>query len=161
MQPITFFLDFDGTMVEHLYPLVGRVVPHSVRVVRRLQDAGHLIVLNTYRADCRNGTLKDATNWLSSTWKVGKDELKDVHAILASKVKPYSFITNGELQIHHDLTVGGIIYLDDEAEGTPLLNAYMSVVKMVDWLEVEKILEENHLFEPTDSTKLSKSLDNE
>jgi len=160
MQPITFFLDFDGTMVEHLYPLVGRVVPHSVRVVRRLQDAGHIVILNTYRADCRNGTLEDATKWLENTWKVGKDDLKPI-SILSSKVSPYPFTINGNLQIHHDLTVGGIIYLDDEAEGTPLLNAYMSMVDMVDWLEVEKILEENHLFEPTDSTKLSKSLDNE
>jgi hypothetical protein len=160
MRPLTFFLDFDGTIVEHLYPLVGRVVPHSVRVVRRLQDAGHIVILNSYRADCRNGTLEDATNWLESTWKVGKDDLKPI-SILSSKVSPYPFITNGNLQIHHDLTIGGIVYLDDEAEGTPTIPAYMSIAPMVDWLAVEQVLEANHLFKPTDSINLSKTLDNE
>lgn len=150
MQQVTFLLDFDGTMVEHLYPLVGRVVPHSVRVVKRLQDAGHIVILNSYRADCRNGTLQDATNWLSSTWKVGKDDLNTI-SILASKIKPYPFILNGELQIHDDLTVGGIIYLDDEAIGTPLMPAYLSMVPMVDWVAVEQVLEANHLFKTLDN----------
>jgi len=53
------------------------------------------------------------------------------------------------------------MYLDDIATGTPLIPAVMSTGKMVNWVEVEKILEANHIFEPTESFKLSKTLDDE
>ena len=67
---MTIYLDFDGTMVEHVYPGMGRAVPHSVRVVDRLIKAGHEIVLNTYRADLvpDNATaLSAAISWLRNT----------------------------------------------------------------------------------------------
>jgi len=161
MKPLTIFLEFDGTMVEHIYPPMGRVVPHAVRVVRRLQDAGHMIILNTYRADINREALDQAISWLNDTWRVGKVELLPLKAIMASKVHPAPFFQNDELQIHQDRTVGGVIYLDDIAFGTPLIPAVMSTGRMVNWLEVEKILEANHIFEPTEITKLSKSLDDE
>ncbi len=161
MKPLTIFLDFDGTMVEHIYPAMGRVVPHAVRVVRRLQDAGHMVILNTYRADIKDDSLDQAVNWLNSTWRVGKVDLLPLKAITASKINPAPFILNDELQIHHDRTVGGVIYLDDIATGTPLIPAVMSTGRMVNWLEVEQILEANHIFEPTESHKLSKTLNDE
>lgn len=54
------YLDFDGTVVEHAYPRIGRDNFGCVEIIRRLQDAGHEIVLNTYRADCANGSLEAA-----------------------------------------------------------------------------------------------------
>jgi predicted mannosyl-3-phosphoglycerate phosphatase (HAD superfamily) len=158
MQPVTIFVDFDGTIVEHQYPKIGPVAPHAIRVLRRLQDANHLLVLNTYRADARNGTLDKAVSFLADTWRTGKTDLKSFHAIMASKAQPASFFLHGKLQIHNDRTVGGVIYLDDQAIGMPTIFASSNKNKVVDWLEVEKILEEYHLFEPADTTKLSTSL---
>ena len=34
-------VDFDGTIVEHAYPQIGRAVPFAIDVLRRLQEEGH------------------------------------------------------------------------------------------------------------------------
>jgi hypothetical protein len=57
-------LDFDGTVVEHKYPKIGRANPGAIGTILKLQKAGHRIILNTYRADCENGTLNHAIDYL-------------------------------------------------------------------------------------------------
>lgn len=42
-------VDFDGTIVEHAYPLIGRPIPFAIDVLKKLQEDGHDIVLWTYR----------------------------------------------------------------------------------------------------------------
>ncbi len=44
-------IDFDGTVVEHKFPLVGKFLPGAVRVLKRLQSSGHRLILNTCRED--------------------------------------------------------------------------------------------------------------
>ena len=53
-------LDFDGTVVEFDYPKIGLLNEGSIEVVNKLRNAGHEIVLNTYRADLNDGTLEEA-----------------------------------------------------------------------------------------------------
>ena len=55
---MTIQLDFDGTVVEHLYPEIGRENFGCMPIIKKLQDAGHTIVLNTYRADLNKEKLK-------------------------------------------------------------------------------------------------------
>ena len=45
------FLDFDGTVVEHYYPLIGAYNPGCKEVISKLQQAGHEVILNTYRVE--------------------------------------------------------------------------------------------------------------
>lgn len=152
---MTIYLDFDGTMVEHIYPEMGRAVPHSVRVVDRLVKAGHEIVLNTYRADLNKdfpGVLGVAINWLNSTWLVEKTvDSIPLTRINSLKVGPWPFLLDGELVKNNDT-----IYLDDQSYGTPLIPAVMSNGQMVDWLAVEKILEDNSLLPKTVTDELPK-----
>ena len=55
-------VDFDGTCVDHCYPEVGQDVPMCVDTLKRLQDNGHKIILNTMRS---GEALEDAVCWFS------------------------------------------------------------------------------------------------
>lgn len=44
-------VDFDGTIVEHKYPKIGRALPFAIEVLKALQKRGHQIILWTYRSD--------------------------------------------------------------------------------------------------------------
>ena len=54
-------IDFDGTVVTHMYPEVGKDIG-AVPVLKRLVDCGNKLILFTMR-DSKNGTLQDAINW--------------------------------------------------------------------------------------------------
>lgn len=42
-------VDFDGTIVEHQYPAIGKPIPFAIDVLKRLQAEGHTLVLWTFR----------------------------------------------------------------------------------------------------------------
>lgn len=42
-------VDFDGTIVEHAYPAIGRPIPFAIESLKQLQADGHLLVLWTFR----------------------------------------------------------------------------------------------------------------
>jgi hydroxymethylpyrimidine pyrophosphatase-like HAD family hydrolase len=43
-------VDFDGTIVEHRYPDIGKAIPNSLKVLKRLKAEGHILILWTYRS---------------------------------------------------------------------------------------------------------------
>ncbi|MGB0165439.1 MAG: BT0820 family HAD-type phosphatase [Luteibaculum sp.] len=42
-------VDFDGTIVEHKYPAIGREMLFAFETLRQLQKKGHTLILWTYR----------------------------------------------------------------------------------------------------------------
>lgn len=44
-------IDFDGTIVEHCYPFLGSPIPGAIETMKKLQNAGHRLILWT----CREG----------------------------------------------------------------------------------------------------------
>lgn len=44
-------IDFDGTVVKHSFPKIGEPLPDAFRVLRKLREAGWLLVLWTCRED--------------------------------------------------------------------------------------------------------------
>lgn len=44
-------VDFDGTIVEHEYPDVGREVPGAIFWLKKFQEAGAKLILSTMRSD--------------------------------------------------------------------------------------------------------------
>jgi hydroxymethylpyrimidine pyrophosphatase-like HAD family hydrolase len=46
---LTIAVDFDGTIVEHKYPLIGKELPFATDTLRILQQQGHRLILWTYR----------------------------------------------------------------------------------------------------------------
>ena len=56
-------VDFDGTIVEHEYPRIGRPVPFALNALRKLQDEGrHTLILWTVR---EGELLEEAVNYCS------------------------------------------------------------------------------------------------
>jgi hydroxymethylpyrimidine pyrophosphatase-like HAD family hydrolase len=43
-------IDFDGTIVEHRFPSIGRTRPLAFKVLKALQDRNHQLILWTYRS---------------------------------------------------------------------------------------------------------------
>lgn len=43
-------VDFDGTIVEHRYPDIGKEIPGAFKVLKKLKADGHILILWTYRS---------------------------------------------------------------------------------------------------------------
>jgi hypothetical protein len=126
------YLDFDGTVVEHYFPEIGAENPHAIKVIARLQAAGHEIVLNTYRADIDVQHVHEALEFIHSF-----EEIKQpIEKFLPKKLEPRSF----DLDIAKE---SNQLYIDDIATGIPMRrNIVLEHGMMVDWVELEKKLEE-------------------
>ncbi len=49
-SPLKIAVDFDGTIVEHRYPEIGKEVLFAFPTLRALKEQGHLLILWTYRS---------------------------------------------------------------------------------------------------------------
>lgn len=115
------YLDFDGTVVDHEYPYIGEHNEGSFEVISKLQNAGHEIVLNTYRANCNDGTLEEALDYLNNSGKIQK----------ITKVEP--------VKISPELWSDKIkdeIFIDDEAENIPIVEK-LAFYRLVDWKKID------------------------
>lgn len=141
------YLDFDGTVVEHTYPAMGRCNFGCMEVIKKLQDAGHKIILNTYRADCNDGTLEKAIKFLEDAWfYIGKSSKKDydfqikIDEVLHAKVHAPVF----DLEYFKK---AGVFFVDDQSKGIPLKPCAMVAGFMVDWDALDLIFEQNGMYE--------------
>lgn len=136
------YLDFDGTCVEHDYPRIGRCNFGCIEVIKKLQDANHEIILNTYRADLGEEALKHAQKWLNEHyWMFSKDktiELKPITQSTTKKIQPAPWKIWNQNKLN---TSNDSIYIDDIAIGIPLKPTVMIQNSlMVDWEQVEQDL---------------------
>lgn len=125
----TIGIDFDGTVVTHEYPRVGRDIG-AVPVLKRLVDSGNKLILFTMR-DSRNGTLQDAINW----FKKNGIELYGVNT------NPTQADWTDSPKAHCNF------YIDDAALGIPKNFDWKTGRNYVDWKRVEELLEEEGLFD--------------
>lgn len=129
-------LDFDGTLVTHEYPNVGKDIG-SVPVLKRLVASGHKLILFTMRCDTAvklglfTSGLTDAVNWFKENdiplYGIQRNPTQDSWT---SSPKSYAQLM-----------------IDDSALGCPLIsNPEVSSRPYVDWVEVEAMLEKLGLF---------------
>jgi len=115
-------VDFDGTLVDHRFPEIGKPVPDAIKWLKRIQSAGGKIILYTMRSDgTLMGTLlTDAVNYLKSEgielFGVNRNPTQDSWT---SSPKAY-----------------GEIYIDDAAFGCPLIKPKGFARPCVDWKKV-------------------------
>jgi hypothetical protein len=133
------YLDFDGTIVEHDYPRIGKLNPNSLEVVKKLQDAGHTIILNTMRAEFDDGSMQEALDFINQN-----ESIEGIKISLQTERKIYPPSWN--LNKSKDE-----IYIDDIAANIPLVKATAVEGFMVDWLEIEKQLIEKGILETKES----------
>lgn len=108
-------IDFDGTIVGHDYPRIGAEAPNAFKVLRKLQEGGHKLILLTMRC--------------------GR-ELQDALAYCADRgVKFWAVNENPEQSgWTSSRKVYANLYIDDLALGAPMYNG------TVDWYVVEQWL---------------------
>lgn len=147
MKQIFIAIDFDGTVVTHEFPKVGKDIG-AERVLKRLVDAGHKLILYTMRSNCTNNTgfseevpiklngpfLDDAVNWFTD------------------RNIPLAGIQTNPTQKEwtHSPKCYAQRYIDDAALGAPVkIDKEMSDRPFIDWEAAEAILEMEGLLEPT------------
>lgn len=131
------YLDFDGTCVEHSYPMMGRYNAGCIEVLVKLQQAGHKIILNTYRVDISQESLEQALKWFTNFWMFVPEgiELQPITEFTPSKIEPAPW-----MEIYNDS-----IFIDDIAANIPLIEARMESNWMVNWKLIEKDLINNKI----------------
>lgn len=67
-------IDFDGTIVEHKYPEIGREIPFAVETLKKIQQDGHKLILWSVRTGDR---LQEAIDWCKERGLVFYAENKD------------------------------------------------------------------------------------
>ena len=53
-------VDFDGTIVEHKYPEIGREIPFAIETLKKIQNDGHKLIMWSVR---RGHLLDEAIEW--------------------------------------------------------------------------------------------------
>lgn len=57
---MTIAVDFDGTIVTHEYPNIGKEIPFAVQTLKKLQENGHKLILWSVR---EKELLDEAVRW--------------------------------------------------------------------------------------------------
>lgn len=100
---MTIAVDFDGTIVEHRYPGIGREIPFAVETLKMLSKEGHRLILWSVR---EGELLNEAVEWCRERglefYAVNKDypEEKKEDNNFSRKLKVEMFID--------DRNVGGL-----------------------------------------------------
>ena len=112
-------VDFDGTIVEHRYPSIGKELPFAIETLRKLTEEGHRLILWTVR---EGQCLTDAVEFCRSRglefYAVNRDypeESQENNKSFSRKLKADLWIDDRNLgglpdwgtiyeMIHHNLT---------------------------------------------------------
>lgn len=121
-------LDFDGTIVEHCYPDIGRENFGCFEIIRKWQRIGLEIHLNTYRANLNDGTLEKALEFI---YTHPEHNIFPFASVKKSKITPEKWDWDYHL-------TKGVIYIDDVTPGIPLKRSKFGNGDMVDWDEVNR-----------------------
>lgn len=107
---MTIAVDFDGTIVEHCYPHIGKEIPFAIETLKLLQRDRHRLILWTVR----EGTLLEAAvTWCKAQglefYAINKDYPEEcvAHKGFSRKIKADLFIDDRNLG---GLPDWGVIY---------------------------------------------------
>jgi hypothetical protein len=123
MKDFVICVDFDGTIVDHRYPAIGKPVPDAIDWLIRLQRKGAKLVLWTMRSGDR---LEQAVDYLENQGVTlhGVNQNPDQKSWTSSP-KAY-----------------GHVYVDDAAFGCPMLAIPGFSRRCVDWSRVGPTLDQ-------------------
>ena len=115
-------VDFDGTVVAHRYPSIGKDIG-AVPVLKELTEKGHRIILNTMR--CKN-ELEAAKEWFK------ENEVP----LYSANHCPGQHTWTSSPKVFADL------YIDDMSLGRTLIEDSEEPKPYGDWTEVRRLLQE-------------------
>lgn len=126
-------LDFDGTLVNFNYPLVGNLNLGCKEVVAELFERGHKIHLNTYRANISTIDLENAVEFLKNN-----ELMHCISVVNAQKKLPPTWDIDAAIELNE-------LFLDDDSDGIPLKWDHTGKMKMVDWRVVKSLLKQKQI----------------
>ena len=113
-------IDFDGTIVDHAYPEIGRCVPYAVQWMDEWQKNGGKLILFTMRGN---------------QWQNDRNPLHEAVNYLAKEGLKFYGINRNPTQ--DDWTPSpkayGQVYVDDAAFGCPMIHPEGFNRPCVDW----------------------------
>ena len=141
--PITVNIDFDGTVVTHAFPHIGKDIG-AVPVLKALTDAGHKLILFTMRSDRhKKGETGDVAildvtgSFLTQAVKWFDDNNIPLYGI-QSNPSQGAWTTSPKSYAE--------LMIDDSALGCPLkYDRKISNRPFIDWKAVEKLLKNKNL----------------
>lgn len=86
-------VDFDGTVVEHAYPKIGRPIPFAIETLQQLQKDGHRLIMWSVRS---GSLLQEAVDYCES---------KGLKFYAANKNHPEEDPTNASRKLDADLFI--------------------------------------------------------
>jgi len=129
-------IDFDGTVVTHEFPRVGRDIG-AAPVLKRLVAAGHKLILWTMRSD-----VEEPRSDHPDIHAVGGKYLTDaVEWFAKNEIPLWGINTNPEQHTWtHSPKAYAQLYIDDAALGCPLITPKVER-PYVNWGAIEQLLE--------------------
>lgn len=124
-------VDFDGTIVEHRYPSIGKELPFAIETLRKLTEEGHCLILWTVR---EGRCLDDAVEFCRSRglefYAVNRDYPEEVlahNANFTRKIKADLWIDDRNLgglpdwgtiyeMIHNNLTYEDLMHRYEDGD---------------------------------------------
>jgi hypothetical protein len=120
-------VDFDGTIVDHAFPEIGKPVPYAIDTLEWLQELEFInLILLTMR----------------STNMVGSDYLTEAVKYTTDNGINFKYINENPTQLSWTTSnkVYGKYYIDNAAIGCPLIKVNGFLRPCVDWLKVKDLL---------------------
>ncbi len=124
-------VDFDGTIVDHCFPIIGQPVPDAIKWLKRFNRLGARVILYTMRSDS----------------KMFKTALSDAVAYLEKNGVELFAVNNNPAQKEwtNSPKVYGHLYIDDAAFGCPLIRPKGFKRPCVDWSKVGPQVEDMYM----------------
>lgn len=118
-------IDFDGTIVTHEFPRIGRPVPGALETMRELNKHGHRIILWTMRSGVH---LEAAVEYLQR-----------------NEITLYGVNQNPDQDWSDSPKAFCHLYIDDAALGCPLELSPLSQRPYVYWPRIKSLLVEKNI----------------
>ena len=129
-------IDFDGTLVEHEYPKIGKDKLFAFETLKKLQKQGHILILWTYRA--------------------GKDLQQAVDYCKQKGVEFYAVNKNHPEEVFDENTISrkiyADVYIDDRNVGGFL--GWSKIWKILNNEDIETQMKEENFNKPSFFKKL-------
>ena len=121
-------VDFDGTLVNHVFPEIGEPVPHAFFYLKRFKEAGAFLILYTIRSDRRGPKSYEMhpndRNFLEEAVEFCREHGVEFDAVNCNPDQ-HSWSSSPKCYAH--------LYIDDAAFGCPLLPPENGSRPMADW----------------------------
>lgn len=120
-------VDFDGTIVDHVYPEIGQPVPHAIKWLKKFNEQGADLILFTMRSDekKKRQVLSEAVDYLKAN---------GIKLFAVNENPTQTSWTNSPKAYGH-------FYIDDSAVGCPLIHPEGFNRPCVDWEKIGKYMD--------------------